>query len=242
MSRFTLTPRAAILLAVLVVVVALVVIVVGARGGDGGGDSGAVSVSGAAPVGPGRPTASASDGGGGATGAPSASGSPSASGAPVVVHVVGAVGAPGLITLGSGARVADALDRAGGAAADADLARVNLARPVVDGERLYVPRVGETDIPATVDGGDPGANGGASGTGASGSGPGAGPDGVPPVVDLNTADQATLETLPGIGPALAQRILAWRQEHGRFAAPQDLLEVSGIGESRFAELESRVRV
>jgi competence protein ComEA len=157
----------------------------------------------------------------------------------VVVHVVGAVARAGVVRLPGGSRVTDALDSAGGAADDADLARVNLARPVVDGERLYVPRVGETEVPSTLD------DGGAAGsTAAPGAGAGGGPGGVgsSDLVDLNTADQAALETLPGIGPALAGRILAWRDEHGRFTAVEDLLDVSGIGDGRFAELRERVRV
>lgn len=233
MSRFTLSPRAAVILAAVVVAVALVVVVLGARGS---GAAGTVSVSGAAGVSA-APTAPPTTESGAGSGSPA----PSASPAPVVVHVVGAVGRAGLVTLPGGSRVADALDAAGGAGPDADLARVNLARAVVDGERLYVPRTGETEIPATVDG--------SSGAGAGGSPPGAGGASAPgagggpgDVIDLNAADQTALETLPGIGPALAQRILAWRQEHGRFASVQDLLEVNGIGDARFAELEDRVRV
>ncbi|WP_082518145.1 ComEA family DNA-binding protein [Curtobacterium sp. Leaf183] len=237
MSRFTLSPRAAVILAAVVVAVALVVVVLGARGSGG---AGTVSVSGAAGVSA-APTAPPTTEPGAGSGSPA----PSASPAPVVVHVVGAVGRAGLVTLPGGSRVADALDAAGGAGPDADLARVNLARAVVDGERLYVPRTGETEIPATVDGG----SGAGAGTGAGGSAPGAGGASAPgagggpgDVIDLNAADQTALETLPGIGPALAQRILAWRQEHGRFASVQDLLEVNGIGDARFAELEDRVRV
>lgn len=160
----------------------------------------------------------------------------------MVVHVVGAVARPGVVTLGSGSRVSVAIDRAGGANPSADLERLNLARVVVDGERLYVPEVGETDIPAALDQ-DSSSPGGATGTGSGpGSGSGSGVVGVDGVVDLNTADQAALETLPGIGPSLAGRILAWRDEHGRFSAVEDLLDVSGIGDGRFADLQDRVRV
>ena len=155
----------------------------------------------------------------------------------MVVHVVGAVVRPGVVTLGPGSRVSAAMDRAGGATADADLARLNLARVVADGERLYVPKVGETDIPAALDEA-PGAGGAAVPGGVASPGVEVDVD----AVDLNTADQATLETLPGIGPSLAQRILAWRDEHGRFSAVEDLLDVSGIGDGRFADLQDRVRV
>lgn len=170
----------------------------------------------------------------------------------MVVHVVGAVGRPGIVTLPGGSRVSDAVERAGSPRGDADLARLNLARVLVDGERLYVPTVGETDIPEPLDGGGAGSAGGGAGGGAGPAGGGAGGgagsvgDGAgatgDAVVDLNTADQSLLETLPGIGPSLAGRILAWRDEHGRFAAVEDLLDVSGIGDVRFAELRDRVRV
>ncbi|MGN6406937.1 MAG: helix-hairpin-helix domain-containing protein [Curtobacterium sp.] len=157
------------------------------------------------------------------------------------MHVVGAVGRPGIVTLPGGSRVSDAVERAGSPRGDADLARLNLARVLVDGERLYVPTVGETDIPEPLDGGGAGSAGGGAGGGAGSVGDGAGATGDA-VVDLNTADQSLLETLPGIGPSLAGRILAWRDEHGRFAAVEDLLDVSGIGDVRFAELRDRVRV
>ena len=247
MSRFVLPPRAALLLvgAVLLVAVGVVVLGGGAGAGSAGGDGVAV-VSGAPTAVPSVSTASSS-----ALPAPfgSATGSPAPAAA--VVHVVGAVAHAGVVRVPAGARVDDAVAAAGGATADADLTRVNLARPVVDGERLYVPTVGETDVPAElpVDGGSGAgagagaaagsAGGGAGGAGAAGPGASAG---VGAVVDLNTADATTLETLPGIGPALAQRILAWREEHGGFRSVEDLLEVSGIGDARFAELQDRVRV
>ncbi|AOX67867.1 hypothetical protein BJK06_15755 [Curtobacterium sp. BH-2-1-1] len=219
-----LSPRTAVLLAGLVVLVAGVVVAVGSWSGSsssaGGGGDGPLSVAGAPSAVPSR-----SPGGG----------PPSSSAAPlVVVHVVGAVARPGVVTLPGGSRVSDAVERAGGARDDADLARLNLARVLVDGERLYVPKVGETDIPAALDGSSSSSDSAGAGGGA-----GSADDAV---VDLNTADQTLLETLPGIGPSLAGRILAWRDEHGRFAAVEDLLDVSGIGDVRFAELRDRVRV
>lgn len=151
---------------------------------------------------------------------PSASATPGDS---VLVHVTGAVRTPGLVSLPVGSRVVDAVAAAGGAADDADIGAVNLARPVADGEQLAVPRVGEPP-PA-----------------AAGPGPGAG--GAPgALVNLNTATQAELESLPRIGPALAQRILDWRQANGRFAQPSDLLKVSGIGQKLFDGLKNRVVV
>ncbi|MCR2811764.1 helix-hairpin-helix domain-containing protein [Microbacterium sp. zg.Y1090] len=139
----------------------------------------------------------------------------------VYVHVSGAVAAPGLYVLESGARVVDAVAAAGGFGADADRAAVNLARPVGDGEQLHVPVVGEA--PAA----------GAAGP----AGPAGGGDGR---VNLNTADLTALDTLPRIGPALAQRILDWREQNGRFTSIEDLLAVPGIGEKMLAALRDLV--
>lgn len=233
------------MLAAVVVVVAVVVVLVGALvsgGGEGSGGTGGVVVRGA-------PTAGA----GGASGVPSPSAGASAGAAPsapgagrVVVHVLGAVRRSGVVELPASSRVGDALERAGGAADDADLDRLNLARVLTDGERLYVPRVGQQEVPEALgpmaDGAAAGPTAGA-GAGAGSGGGSAGTGGEESaVVDLNTADQTALETLPGIGPGLAGRIIAWRDEHGRFTAVEDLLDVSGIGDLRFAELRDRVRV
>lgn len=159
-----------------------------------------------------------------------------------MVHVLGAVRRSGVVELPASSRVGDALERAGGATDDADLDRLNLARVLTDGERLYVPRVGQQGVPEAL---GPVADGAAAGpTAGAGGGGGTAGTGVEgsAVVDLNTADQTALETLPGIGPGLAGRIIAWRDEHGRFTAVEDLLDVSGIGDVRFAELRDRVRV
>lgn len=147
----------------------------------------------------------------------------------LVVHVVGQVRRPGLVRLRPGARVADAITAAGGARSQADLTALNLARPVVDGEQVHVPKPGE--VPSGPPDAPPSPAGG-SGSGA----------GAPAAVDLNTADAAALDTLPGVGPVLAQRILDWRAEHGRFSAVDELGEVSGIGDKLMSQLRSRVRV
>lgn len=240
-SRLVLSPRAAVVLAGVVVVVALVVVLVGSLTGRGGAGAGGVVVSGAPTAG--APTVGPPAAGVPTAGAPTAGVPTAGSGAArVVVHVLGAVERDGVVRLPPSSRVTDAIERAGGATADADLDRLNLARVLTDGERLYVPRVGEDEVPAAldpVDGGAAAAGSGADdGTGAAG----AAGTGADPVVDLNSADQAALETLPGIGSGLAGRILAWRDEHGRFTAVEDLLDVSGIGDVRFAELRDRVRV
>lgn len=144
----------------------------------------------------------------------------------VVVHVVGRVRRPGVVTVQAGARVADAVDAAGGLAADASTEGLNLARPVVDGEQVHVPAVGEEPRPPP-----PGAT-------ASTGGPAEGDD----VLDLNLATPAQLDELPGVGPVMAQRIVDHRTAIGGFADVGQLLEVPGIGPARFAELEPRVRV
>lgn len=141
-----------------------------------------------------------------------------ATGGQLYVHVLGAVAHPGLYVLASDARLVDAVAAAGGTTADADLAAINLARVLTDGEQIVVPVVGmATDAPSAP----------------------APDDGR---VDLNSADQAALETLPGIGPALGERIIAWREENGRFRSVDDLLAVPGIGEKLLAGLRDGVRV
>ncbi|GAA1771288.1 hypothetical protein GCM10009747_36040 [Agromyces humatus] len=159
-------------------------------------------------------------GGGGA----SASDDVAVSGAPLLVHVLGAVAQPGLVELEAGARVVDAVAAAGGLTPEADPAGVNLARPVVDGEQLVVPVVGAVPQPGVATGGAPGG-------------------GVPAgdgLVHLNTADVAELDTLPRIGPALAQRIIEWRDANGPFTSAEQLLDVAGIGDAVFAGLADKV--
>ena len=177
---------------------------------------------------PGPGTAAAGHGGASAAGLP----------AVLVVHVVGQVRRPGVVRLPDGARVQDALRTAGGATRDADLSRLNLARRVADGEQVVVPRPGDPVSPGPA----PGAPG-AGGTGGLGGSPAtsSGAAGGAPV-NLNTADLAALDTLPGVGPVLAQRILDWRAANGRFTTVEELNEVSGIGEKLLAQLAARVSV
>jgi competence protein ComEA len=142
---------------------------------------------------------------------------------PVVVYVAGAVARPGVYPVATGARVADALAAAGGTTPDADLEPLNLATRVADGDRVFVPRQGEPP-PAVI--GPSGGDGGEA----------AGP------VDLNAATAAQLESLPGVGPATAQAIISWRQQHGGFRSVDDLLEVRGIGPAKLEALRDQVRV
>lgn len=145
----------------------------------------------------------------------------------LLVHVAGAVVVPGVHELPPGARVIDAIDAAGGLAPDADGARINLAAPVADGERIYVPIVGEEPPTAVV-----GAGGGGGGGAVGGVGP----------VDLNTADEAELDSLPGVGPATAAAIVEHRERIGGFTSVDQLLDVRGIGEAKLEQLRSLVTV
>lgn len=152
--------------------------------------------------------------------------------ASVSVHVAGRVARPGLITLPAGSRVDDALKAAGGAIAGTDLAGVNLARVVSDGEQIPVGVVGATAPPPGAVSAAGGANSAAPGRSS----------GVAAVVDLNTATADQLEALPGIGPVMASNILEWRREHGRFTSVDQLREIRGIGDRRFQDLRTKVRV
>jgi competence protein ComEA len=142
----------------------------------------------------------------------------------LVVHVAGAVQRPGVYRLSGGSRVVDAVTMAGGAIAGADVDALNLAAPVADGERIYVPIEGETPPPAL-----------ASGSGG---------DGLPPAgpVDLNTATVEQLDDLPGVGPVTAQAIVAHRDRNGPFASVDALTDVRGIGPAKVDALRHLVTV
>ncbi|WP_368496688.1 helix-hairpin-helix domain-containing protein [Herbiconiux sp. A18JL235] len=158
--------------------------------------------------------------------------------APIMVHLLGAVAAPGVYELASGARVVDVVVLAGGFTDQAERSSVNLARPLVDGEQLRVLAVGEAP-PEVAPGSVGGASGGSGASGGVGASAGAGAGGV---IDLNRATAADLDTLPRIGPAMAARIVAWRDENGPFSSIDDLLQVTGIGEKTLEGLRDLVRV
>ncbi|MFP4512858.1 MAG: ComEA family DNA-binding protein [Acidimicrobiales bacterium] len=171
-------------------------------------------------------TTTSSDETGGASGD-----DPSEGPAEVMVHAAGAVSHPGVYVLGDDARVGDLLAAAGGPAAGADLDRVNLAAPLSDGTRVYVPEVGEDEPPSVLAGSEsPGAESGGAGTD-----PGT-------LIDLNRATATELERLPGIGPATASSIIEHRERHGPFARVDDLLSVRGIGDAKLAALRDLVHV
>lgn len=153
----------------------------------------------------------------------------------VVVHVVGQVTAPGVYELPATARVTDAVAAAGGALPEADISAVNFARSLVDGEQIYIPAPGE-QLPAV-----PGQQGDASGPAGEVSGPAGGASGAG-LININTASATELETLPRIGPAMAQRIIDYREQHGGFESVEDLRNVTGIGDATFAGIKDLVTV
>lgn len=185
---------------------------------------------------------------------PAAGGAAVASTAPtgIVVYVSGAVADPQVVDLPAGARVDDAIAAAGGPVEGADLASLNLARILVDGEQIHVPMPGEAPRESAAAAGGAGsaspAADGSEGRGdtAGGGGPssadGGGAGGGDGTIDLNSASAAELETLPGVGPALAQRIITHRDLNGPFASVDALDEVSGIGPATLEKLRPLVRV
>ena len=211
----------------------------GARDGgaaDGGAGSGVVAVREVPPLAGVQPVEAVS----GATGSalPPGSATPPAGppvpAGPLVVHVDGAVARPGVVTVPAGSRVSDAVEAAGGVTTAADTRMVNLARLLADGELVVVPLPGE-EVPVGPGAVAPGPTGGTATGGPPGSDRGA-------PVDLNAADVVALDALPGIGPVLAERIVAHREEVGPFGSVEDLESVSGIGPSVLSAVRDLVTV
>ncbi len=154
---------------------------------------------------------------------------PTATQGPILVYVTGAVAHPGVYALSWDSRIENAIAAAGGAASDANLLAVNLAEHVYDAQQVYVPFQSDTATPIlptpipTI----PSA---------------AGPSPGGQLVNINSATASELEALPGIGPALAQRIIDYRVANGPFAAPEDIVEVRGIGERTFEQLRDLITV
>jgi competence protein ComEA len=220
--------RAAASVLVVVVLVVGVLAFVAARSGSAASPAGAAGANA-------YPPSSADSTRSVASPAAGSSSTTAAATAPVIVSVAGAVTRPGVVTLPFGARVIDAISAAGGARGDADPNALDLAAKLVDGVRVYVPKVGEHVSPmpvgnATDTAGSAGGSGGTSATAPSGP------------VDLNTASETELEALPGIGPSLAQAIIATRTRLGGFRSVDELREVRGIGDRRFSDLQPLVTV
>jgi competence protein ComEA len=162
---------------------------------------------------------------------------PTPSAAPIVVYVSGAVAHPDVVRLTVGARAAAAVAAAGGLTSAADPAAVNLAAPVADGDHVHIPNRGETAGPLTA----------VAAPLAAGARPAAGPTAGQSAnstsrLDLNAATPAELEALPGIGPALAGRIVDYRGSHGPFRDVRELLNVSGVGEKTLARFADQLTV
>jgi competence protein ComEA len=144
------------------------------------------------------------------------------------VDVKGAVKKPGVYAASRSDRVLDLIERAGGFAEDADREKINLAQKVADEMVIYVPKIGEEM---------PDFSGGTAGTGANG-----GEGGGAEKVNINTADESLLQTLPGIGPAKAKAIIEYREENGPFRSAEDIKNVSGIGEKTFEKIAGHISV
>lgn len=144
--------------------------------------------------------------------------------APIVVHITGAVPRPGVYALPQGARVQDAISAAGGFLADADKTGINLARLLEDGEKLDIPLVEGSSLVV-----EPVSAPTASAASTE-------------LIDINTASQAELETLPGIGPTTAQKIIDYREENGPFQTTEDLMNVSGIGPGTYERIKDLITV
>lgn len=144
----------------------------------------------------------------------------------IKVHIAGSVVSEGIVELEEGARVADAIDQAGGTTADANMDQVNLAYKVQDGQKIYIPNINEEEYEITED-----------------------MEGIqniyetnPDIININTATQTELELLPGIGPSTASKIIKYREENGEFKVIDDIKNVSGIGDAKFESIKDQITV
>ena len=236
--RLAIAPRAAVVVGSVLLVLAVVLALRAVLTSTAAGGESAPAAAGTAAAA--RPSAAVSTAGprAGTATAPGgpAPGGPSAGAGSVVVHVTGAVIRPGVVTLGEGSRVNDAIGAAGGVSPDADTQQLNLARVLTDGEQIRVTRIGEV-LP------DPAPQPGAAVTPGTGTAPGKpGAGSASGTVNINTASASDLEKLPGIGPALAQRIVEYRDSHGPFASVDALTDVPGIGKAKLEALREQATV
>ncbi len=153
----------------------------------------------------------------------------------IAVHIIGEVNKPGIIYLEEGARINDAIEEAGGETKEADLAQVNLAYVLQDGQKIYIPNKKEKITTYIIqESGNNGVVEENSNTNES--------KGENEKVNINTASQSELDGLPGIGDSIAQRIIDYREQNGNFKSIEELKEVKGIGEAKFEEIKDRVTI
>lgn len=147
----------------------------------------------------------------------------------LTVYVTGAVNQPGVVTVATGARVADAVNACGGLSPEADGEAINMAQAVKDGQQIRVPAKGAQKAAAN---GATAAKAGGSANSADTSG----------LVNINTADEKALDTLPGVGPATAQKIIEYRENEGAFQSPEDIMKVRGIGKAKYEKMKDKITI
>ncbi len=149
---------------------------------------------------------------------------------PILVHMTGAVQRPGVYPLPPGSRLFEAVEAAGGLTSDADPERVNLADRIQDAQQVFIPRLGKTPPPSPTP--IAASLSGSTESGQLGHG----------LININTASVAELDALPGIGPVYAARIIAYREDHGPFPSPAEIVQVKGIGTATYEKIEGRITV
>ena len=160
----------------------------------------------------------------------------------IFVDIGGAVKKPMLARLPGGSRVEDAIRAAGGLTSDADLSMVNRAAVVSDGEKIYIPKKGEAGAAGAGGGAGTAGIGASGGSGAEGASAGAGAASSGGLVNINTADLTQLQTITGVGPATAQKIIDYRTQNGSFRSIEELKNVSGIGDKTFEKMRDQITV
>ena len=150
----------------------------------------------------------------------------------LTVYVTGAVNQPGVVTVASGARIADAVNACGGLSPEADAEGINMAQAVKDGQQIRVPAKGAQKAAANGGNGTTSAKVGGSANSFDAGG----------LVNINTADEKALDTLPGVGPATAQKIIEYRENEGAFQSPEDIMKVRGIGKAKYEKMKDKITI
>lgn len=158
----------------------------------------------------------------------------------IVVHVSGQVNQEGIVELEQNCRVSDAIEKSGGLKEDADISDINLAEILEDGTKIYIPKKGEVEQNMAID--NPNTQGSQTQTSNSSKTSNNSTSSKNTIVNINTASQTELETLPGIGPSTALKIINYRKENGKFKSIEDIKKVSGIGDAKFEKIKSFIKV